>query len=427
MKIKSTIVFDGKGIDALKEKYKGATGVIDKRAIKECEYYCQFSQGELEGRGFVNGKKDIWIKEIGDWITLIQSDYEPKLSKPEIKQEKILEFYYDKDLINIVFPEPEWIIENQIPLNEVGIMVGKRGERKTFTALYQAICVASGKDCFGDKVSKPRKVLFVSEEDSIIRLSERIKSLKKGLGIEKEELPLIYLTEQQLKLDTTDEKNKKFQEILQDFKPSLVIIDTLQRCVSFDADKDNQEISEFFMNFIKPLTTQYNCSWLIVHHLRKGISGGNVPHDLLDEVRGGSEIVNFPRFVLCCQVPKDSKELMVFKVLKMSYAEIPDSKVVSFSNSPEEGTKIEYVGTPDEVLANEAQCAKAIQEYLFTNQITEFKTKELTTTEASEKIGFKKSMIHSGLKFLVDKLYLEKLKRGVYSVKSDIINQRKLS
>jgi len=340
------------------------------------------------------------------------------------REESILEYYNDEDLINKKFPEPEWLIENQIPLGEVGIIAGKRGERKTFITLYQAICIASGMNCIDDKVPKARNVLFISEEDSIINLALRIKTIKKGMGIEKKKLPIKYFTLNNLKLDACDEKMQKFREILEEFKPSLIIVDTFQRCISFDADKDNKEISEFFIQFILPLSKEYNCSWLFVHHLRKGLAGVKQVDDYLDEIRGGSEIVNFPRFVLSCQVPKNSKEIMVFRVLKMSYSEIPEAKAISFTNSDEEGLKIEYLGKPEDVISSAANCARAIKEWLFEKNITDFKTKQLK--DAAEEIGYKRTMILEGLKILKDSQFLISDKRGHYIINKEVFTQKNL-
>lgn len=337
-------------------------------------------------------------------------------TKNESIEKEGLEFYYDKDLIDMEFPEPEWIIRNQIPVGEVGILAGKRGDRKTFYALYQAICSSAGLDCVEDAVKRKNKVLYVSEEDGKNALLPRAKAIKKGMGLENESLDIIYFTLNNLKLDMENDKFTKFLDILKNFRPDLIIIDCLQRCVTFDVDIDNKSISEFFTGTIKPLQKLYGGTWLFIHHLRKGITGGKPPEDLLDEIRGGSEIVNFPRFVLICQTPKQSPNLMVFTPVKLSYSELPDPKVISFTNSEEEKSiVISYEGLPKDVLKTELKCAEAIKEFLFRNQITEFRTRDIK--ERAEEVGYKKSMISNGLKLLVEQGFVQKPKVGFYVVK----------
>jgi len=339
-----------------------------------------------------------------------------------------LEVFTDKDLLNYTPKNTKWLIENQIPLGEIGLLVGKRGERKTFTALVQALCLSSGKDCFNDKIAEPKKVVFVSEEDSIDTLASRIKALKKGMGLEKQELPIKYLSFNGLKLDTQNVKLKKFKELLAEFKPDLVIIDALQRCVTFEVDKDNRAISQLFTEVIRPLMKEFGGTWLFISHLRK-TQGNNKVIDELDEVRGGSELVNYCRFVLMCEAPRyqqkteDGADMIIFKVLKMSSSQIPEPKVISYMNE-EDCIRVSYEGIPAEVLAGEVQSAKAIQEWLMNNQITEFKTK--TINDASEEIGFKKTLISYGLKLLIKQGIVKKVKRGMFEVVGVNSEQKKI-
>lgn len=327
------------------------------------------------------------------------------------------EIFTDKDLMEYEPKEQKWLIENQIPQGEIGTLAGKRGERKTFTALYQAACLASQTKTFDNEVPRKGKVLFISEEDGIDTIATRIKGIKKGLGIE-EELGIRYLCLNGLKLDRQDLKFQKFKDLLEDFLPDLIIIDALQRCVTFEVDKDNRAISELFTEIIRPLTKKYGMSWLFITHLRKSPTQGSVV-DPLDEIRGGSELVNYSRFVLSTQAPKyqtkteGESELIIFRVLKMSNSRMPQDKVISFT-SEGEVIKIKYEGIPEDVLAGEKQSANAIKDWLFSEQLTSFQTKDIT--KASERIGFKSSMITLGLKLLMNEGFLKKVKRGYYEV-----------
>jgi len=419
--VQITIV--GEQLDALKKKYPGVDWKrIDKFIIGKCMKYNKVPEDKLSSYGFEYGGKQEFIEQIKEFITLRDFDYVGEVK--EIAKKVELEFYTDKDLMGITFPEPEWIIQGLIPLGDVGLLAGKRGERKTFTALIQAICIASGKDFLINKTPKPRKVLFITEEDNIINLQNRIKMIKKGLNIEKQELPIGYFTMNNIKLDQSDEKDIEFRRILREFKPALIIVDTFQRCVSFDADRDNREISDFFMGFAIPISKEFTCSWLFLHHLRKGLSGAKGIEDPLDEVRGGSEIVNFARFVLGCRVPKGHDDLMVLSSLKMSHSEKIDQQVISFNHTEEEGLKVTYVGKPGDVINDSINCAQAIKKWIFENKIKEFRTKQIN--EAQESIGYKKSMLIQGLKYLKDIGYLVSVKRGYYEVNMEEIIQQKL-
>jgi len=250
------------------------------------------------------------------------------------------------------------------------------------------------------------------------------------LGIERDKLDIKYISRTGLKLDKPESKKlKKLIKIILDFKPDLVVVDCLQRVVTFEVDKDNSQISELFTGVVRPLIKKVGSSWLFIHHLRKSPSGNYRPEDPLDEVRGGSELVNYCRFVLMSQEPKyqtktnEGGVMVVFRVLKMSNAQMPEPKVISFTS--EDGMiKVAYEGLPEDVLAGEIQCAKAIKDWLFQEQKTgEFKTSEVVS--ASEKIGFKKSMLSQGLKVLVKDGFLNKQKRGLYCV-AEVVKQQSL-
>lgn len=381
-------------------------------------------------KGETKEEEEAEAKRIGDEWKLRDMMVEGAIKDVELGNEEDfdkLEVYSFEDMKTYV-PEPQqWLIENQIPKSEIGFLVGKRGERKTYIALLLSLCLASGKECMNDKVPEKKKVLWLEEETGKDNLTLRTMDMAKGMGIDKEQLEIKFISYSGLKLDhepTEINPNRKFQEfkrIVAEFKPDLIIDDCLQRSVSFEVDKDNASISRFFTEIVRPMTIKYGCSWLFIHHLRKGINGNTKSEDPLDEVRGGSELVNYARFVLSCSVPKyqqtENSEMVVFRVLKMSNSQKPPAKVISFTNT-KEGLKIVYEGEPSEVLKGEVQCGNAIEEYLFEKQMFKFQTKDIN--EIADEIGFKKTLINSGLKYLLEKGVIKKEKRGHWKISGDI-------
>lgn len=353
-------------------------------------------------------------------LTFVQQDKQ----KEEEKREK-QEVYDDKDLLDYI-PEPqEWLVENQIPKSEVGLLVGKRGERKTFTALHIAICLASGMKVFDvDNVPEKKRVLIIDEETGKNVMAQRINALKKAMGLEKEILPIKFISFSGLKFDRNDKTLQKFYKIMEEFKPDLIIDDCLQRSVTFEVDKDNAAISELFTGIVRPSIIKYGCSWLFIHHMRKSPTINYKPEDPLDEVRGGSELVNYCRFVLMTQSPRHQdksmeSEFIVFKVLKMSNAQIIEPRVISFTSNSG-SLKVKYEGIPEEILAGEIRCANAIKEWMFNQSKSEFQTSEFI--EANEEIGFKKSIIQAALKVLWDDKFLIKPKKGYWKISPKELN-----
>ncbi len=339
----------------------------------------------------------------------------------EEQEKKVkLEIFTDEDLKGYEPEQVQWIIDNQIPKGEIGLLVGKRGVRKTFVALRQAISIASGKDFLGDKVSEKKKVLIIDEENGKNEIAKRIKLIKNGMGIE-ESLDIHFLSLEGIRLDvTSSEKFKETSEIIENLKPDLIIVDCLQRVLNIEVDRDNKGISSFFTDVARYFTKKIGCSWLFIHHMRKG-NMQYKPDDQLDEIRGGSELVNYCRYVLMCTEPKrkakDDKIFVVFEVLKMSNSQIPPAKVFEFI-SKDDFITMSYVGTPDEILNTEAKIGEAIKNFIIDKELTgEFRTKDIV--ENAQNIGFKRSSLNLGLKWLEDNNIIIKEKRGVWRLTSD--------
>jgi archaellum biogenesis ATPase FlaH len=391
----------------------------------------------LEKSKWTENTRNVSCDIIHKTFTFINKSFEEPKKKE--KEERKLKYYMDKELINFTPPDQEWIIENLIPLGEIGLLGGKRGERKTFLALYLSVCCSAGIDCLNEKVTKKRKVLYIDEESGIYEIIRRAKAIKKGLGIENKILDICYISQEGITLDyglesenNTPRKLKQmtdFYKLLEEFNPDLIIVDCLQRCLSFNIDKENQLVSEFFMGVVKEITNKYGCSWLFIHHLRKSLSNYKAqPEDIIDEIRGASELVNFPRFILLIQIPKNQEhgesEKAIVRVLKMSNSQKSEAKAVNFITEAD-SLKVEYLGIPEEVLCFEFICAKAIKNWLVENEIfREFRTKEVI--EAGKELGYEaKSSITKGLNILIKDGFLIKVKRGVFRL-TDNNSQKKL-
>lgn len=358
--------------------------------------------------------------EIKGYQGLVALGFNPSESIGSIKdvvlkqeEEKTELKIYDWNDIKNFKPKPqEWLITNLIPKHEVGIIGGKRKEKKTFISLCMALCLASGTKCFDEEVPEKKKVLILDAENGFNEIAKRLKFLSNGLGLENANNLDIKIIDEPFKLD--GRHFSKYEEIIRNFKPDLIIVDCLQRFVSIDLDKDNQGISEFFTTRIKPLTRELGCSWLFVHHFRKGMPNTRII-DELDELRGASELGNYSRYVLICSVPRDTNYIRL-SIPKMSNQPQIEPKALIFDTTEQDKIKIIYEGLAENIITSEMRTAKAIKDWILQNNITkEFKTADVI--EALEK-DYKKTSISSGLRCLTSDDFLTKISRGVYQVKA---------
>lgn len=346
------------------------------------------------------------IGELVNWCKKFRSDL-IELFKTE--EEEKLPVIYDKDLRNYEVPDEEYLLDNEyikIPKGEAGLITGKSFTRKTFLILYSAV----------EMSQNGKKVFIIDEETGYREIKKRINSIKKGLGIENKDLDIAYLSFYNMKLDKED-KQKLIKKFLNEFKPDIIFVDGFQRVLSFNLDKENQLISNFMTDVIRPLMVEYgNFSWCFTQHYRKTPQGKKID-EWLDEIRGGSELVNYCRFIYALHKPKrqdnEAEEQIVVKQLKLSNAPPTKDKVISFISNGD-SVKLEYIGVAEEVLATEQQCANAIMEWILEQGIKgEFKTKDVQEAEPG---GFKTTTITAALKVLIEDKRLIKVKRGVYRI-----------
>lgn len=96
-----------------------------------------------------------------------------------------------KTLNEVIEKPTEWLITNYIPKNEVTILCGDGGVGKGFVASAIVGAISSGSQVFFESEEeylkqnrKPQKVLFISSEEDISKVTKR-KMLKQGTLIQK--------------------------------------------------------------------------------------------------------------------------------------------------------------------------------------------------------------------------------------------------
>ena len=157
----------------------------------------------------------------------------------------------------------DFIINRLLYDEAINLVSGDPKTYKTFCAIDIAIGVAAGGTALGHQVMKTGKVLFISTEFDV---RNRFVELVKGKGLDTKILnniiPFIY----DESLDTFQWK-KDFdllQQLLEEHRPKLVVIDPLTFIFDGDINK-NDEVGQFFKE-LKALIKKFGFSVLLVHH-----------------------------------------------------------------------------------------------------------------------------------------------------------------
>jgi hypothetical protein len=170
----------------------------------------------------------------------------------------------------------------------VGLLAGPPGCGKTWLMLDLAVAVALARRWLGRFVCEQGAVLIVLEEEDAGGVVERMDLLLAGLGLSPEEgdtLPIHFVIQQGITLVTPEGTlDPELQRHIEEVKPSLLVLDPFRRLHGME-ENDSAAMSHLF-SLLRQLAAEYDCSILVVHHLRKR---GEFDEGL-DRLRGSSDI-----------------------------------------------------------------------------------------------------------------------------------------
>jgi hypothetical protein len=209
-----------------------------------------------------------------------------RLSKPEVEdllktlsrrtEQEETKVYRLDELLALESEGVEWIIPELLPKGETVLLVGSPKAGKTLLAIDAAFAIATGEGSFLGESVKQGKVLLVSCDESLS--STRGKLIKRGFrDCDKDFLRILPRW--------TIDNLSALEEQLEDFRPDLVIIDSLKRITVGSPISENS--AEFGDNIylLKETLTRYKAGGILVHHANKSNDAMGV-----NKVRGSSTI-----------------------------------------------------------------------------------------------------------------------------------------
>lgn len=213
-----------------------------------------------ETKAKASGLKYILIPEKGmdanDYVTSGHNLRALLLPPPQFKIRPASEFIADS------VPQT-WLIKGWIPRGRyLGMNFGPSANGKTFVLIDMMLSVACGLDWHGRKVNQA-KVLYLCGEGS--------DSVKERMEVWQQQNQMselsnnIWMSESATDIDTPDGMNALLESLsYYDFKPELIVIDTLNRFMKGD-ENDTQKATAFIQSCSK-LMDIFNCCVYLVHH-----------------------------------------------------------------------------------------------------------------------------------------------------------------
>jgi len=299
------------------------------------------------------------------------------------------------DLISNAKPF-EWVVDRFLPRRGLVVLAGKAGSGKSLLCLHLAFCLAEGKPFLGLLETKSSRVLIIDGENYPTTYVERVKLL----GISpNSNIEAVVLSD--FSLDNP-RWLKALERAIAERKYGVIILDPWTALIHRLDENKAGEVSTLLTR-LRKIAYEYDCAFLLVHHLRKGLPYSTEP---LDELRGSSVLVNEPDLVFLL---RSNSATRVLKGIKMRYGgEL--SLTIDFKQN-DGGLVIDATEMPTAEVENEVvRCGDAILDYL------QLKKNAATRRELIEELGYSEKTVQRALNMLVSLGRIKRLKRGVYKI-----------
>lgn len=323
-----------------------------------------------------------------------------------------------KTLMESDIPEPEWLIEKIITFHGICIFGGDSGHGKSFIAQHVALACSMGKPVLDQFDTKPVSVLYIDEEGTLPMLKQRFTLLCNGEQTKIFPENLNILSRQDLKFndDIRDYKHQGenaalIKRVIEHYNPGLVIVDSMVGCmVGSENDADN--VRGIF-NTLKPLLRDREMGVILLHHTSKG---GRIKSKA--SLRGSGDFVAFADTLLMFNKKNDLITISWEKTRML-----PESQTETFSvllKQENNGVLIRYLGAPKYQETAIDECINHIEEWVKAENITDFKTGELSAYIMNDK-GYSKDIMYAALNKMIDDDMILKLgQKGKYRVRQEV-------
>ena len=233
------------------------------------------------------------------------------------QQQSPIEWDLPKDFEDIKNTPPiDWVWEDLIPANQIGMFIGDGGSFKSALSLYLCVCIATGTKLLGKEV-KPGKAVYLSHEDNRIIVHQRLANIIINMGLESkwdlifENMKVIIYDDLEPVFDTPQAFDEYLlrEKIENEKDIRIFIIDTFRQHNPTGKENSGEDILPVFLSAKKYLK---HCSVMFLHHVNKNST-----------YSGHTSLKTNSRFML--NIEKDSNNGCVLEVTKSNYASTKQS------------------------------------------------------------------------------------------------------
>lgn len=338
----------------------------------------------------------------------LQTITQPNLTlpnQPNHNTREITVYSLRKDIEEGV-PEMNWIVRDIVPERGITIIGSPPKNYKTFVAMHMALCCATGKDFLSQYTTQKQNVLYVDEENGRATLLRRFEELQKGMKLDKIPENIKYTSMEGLKLDITELSS--LSDVIKELDAKVVVLDSLVRFMVGD-ENNASEVRKVFATLSR-IMEETGCSFVILHHFRKGSHGKNE----MDSLRGSGDFVAMADVIitLYARLYEGKTNLTFVANRHKDMRELQNS--VFTVESDVNGLVLEWESYLEDLPADEGAVA------VFYKWLMDEDIKEFTTKNGKQILKNKGYTANQTYYDVIDQLYKErkikKIKNGLYEV-----------
>lgn len=304
--------------------------------------------------------------------------------------------------------DPEWLIDDVLPLNGLIGLVAPSDHYKTFLALDMACCIASRDRHWCGRATRRGVAVYVAAEGSVMGIRQRVRAWCKHHDVEgvtlRDTLFVVPAAVDLLQSGAAAQLAGRIRERCE--RLDFLVIDTLARCTSRGNENDAKDMGTFIAS-CDELRGAFGTSLMAVHHT--GRTGGNPRGSSAFDAALDTQIVVARAgddIELRCEKQKDAER---FKPLRLR----PQSVGLGTSSSGKPLSSCVLVPVRERTTACASGTVVNAKDLVVLRAISDLASStECTMALLIERLGGRRSTVYDAVKRLKAKGFVDVSTRG---------------
>lgn len=230
-------------------------------------------------------------------------------------------------------PPRPWLYGTQMLRGYVSVLIAPGGVGKTGYAMAVALCIASGRDLFGERIFRPCNVAVLNLEDPMDELERRLAALMIHHGVENEEIEGKYflysgderkVTVAKLSEDGFEVVHPDEEAIIREIQAhniGALVIDPYAE--SHDLEENSNPAMVKAVGAWRRIARITKVAIFLIHHVRKGAADG------IDSARGAKALTDAARvgLLLSAMTDAEASGFDIEEKDRSRYVRLDDAKV----------------------------------------------------------------------------------------------------